>query len=215
MQPAKFEKREGEGAPQALPKRLSKDKALLRKKQKLLEQRALAEWDEGLGGGKRSATIVLTNLFDAAAAAEADAAFYANLKQDVEVECAKAGAVEKVTVFEGSERGAVAVRFKAVDDAERCVGMMSDRQFGQGTVKCEVYDGVTDYRALAVQQAAAGAGGGGNGGGGGAAGVDLGAAAGGAADGRESLEEQEKKLDEFGDWLEAGSTDEEAGADSD
>eukprot|EP00322_Chrysochromulina_rotalis_P005526 CAMPEP_0115832772 /NCGR_PEP_ID=MMETSP0287-20121206/2831_1 /TAXON_ID=412157 /ORGANISM="Chrysochromulina rotalis, Strain UIO044" /LENGTH=481 /DNA_ID=CAMNT_0003286169 /DNA_START=39 /DNA_END=1484 /DNA_ORIENTATION=- len=196
VQPARFERREGEA-----PKRLSKDEAVLRKKQRLLELRSLAEWEDGLGGGKRSATVVLTGLFDREADAEADADFYANLRQDVEVECKKAGEVEKVTVFEGSEKGAAAVRFKQVDDAERCVAMMNNRQFGQGTVRCELYDGVTDYRSLALQHAAA-------------HGVRGGSGNGTApildsASGVDDIEEQERNLDEFGDWLEAGSTDEE------
>ena len=190
VQPAKFEKREGE-----VPKRESKETAMLRKRQRLLEQRALAEWEEGLGGGRRNATVILTGLFDEAAAAQADADFYANLKQDVQVECAKAGAVDRVTIFVGSERGAAAVRFKSIDDAERCVAMLHDRQFGQANVRCEIYDGVSDYRALAVQRAAAGA------------------SEGTAAAGQESVEEQERKLDAFGQWLEAGSTDDEVAGD--
>ena len=115
VQPAKFEKREDGG------QRLGKDEALARKKQRMIDQRALADWDAGLSSGRRNSTVVLTGLFDAAevaaeASAEGDtraweAAFYSNLRQDVEVECRKAGAVEKVTLFEGSERGAVAVRF--------------------------------------------------------------------------------------------------------
>ena len=38
-----------------------------------------------------------------------------------------------MTVFDGSEQGAVAVRFKEADDAERCAAMMDARTFGQGT----------------------------------------------------------------------------------
>ena len=105
-----------------------------------------------------------------------------------------------MTVFEGSEKGAAAVRFKEADDAERCVAMMDERQFGDAMLHCELYDGVTDYRAAAKQQADAAANGGGPTGG-------VGSAEG------ESMEDQEKKLDEFGDWLEAGSTDEELAAD--
>ena len=120
----------------------------------------------------------------------------------LQVECAKAGALEKVNVFEGSEHGAVAVRFKSVDDAERCVAMLDERQFGAGTVRCAIYDGVTDYRARHVRL------GGGKGGGGGAAmATEEGARAdGGAA----AVEDQERSIDAFGDWLEASSTDEDA-----
>ena len=54
--------------------------------------------------------MILTNLFDAEAvltearaagdAAANVSAYYANLRQDVEVECRKAGEIEKVTIFE-------------------------------------------------------------------------------------------------------------------
>ena len=222
VQAATFEKREGgEGDGGASSgagggkRRLGKEELQLRKKQRLLEQKALSEWDAGLSGtGKRNTTVVLTGLFDAAAVAAADAeadggdAFYANLKQDIEVECRKAGHVERVTVFEASERGAVAVRFKIADDAERCAAMMNERTFGQSTVYCEVYDGVTDYRALRIRNAprappqATAA-------------DDLepeSSGGGGFGAGRDADEgEEEKNLDAFGDWLEADSTDEELG----
>ena len=53
--------------------------------------------------------MVLTGLFSAeeAAAAPPGDAFYTNLKQDIEVECKKAGDLDKVFVFEASEKGAV------------------------------------------------------------------------------------------------------------
>ena len=55
---------------------------------------------------------------------------------------------------------------------------------------CVFYDGVTDYRAKSVQAAA-------------------------AQPSVESIEEQEKNLNEYADWLEAESTDEELMADDD
>ena len=228
VQPAKFEKREGDteagvdggggnggggsggGGGGGGARRLGKEALQMRKKQRLLEQKALSEWDAGLTGtGRRTSTVVLTGLFDAATAAHAEAeddggrAFYANLKQDVEVECRKAGSVEKVIVFEDSPLGAVSVKFKLSDDAERCAAMLDERPFGTVTIRCEVYDGVTDYRAPHKRGQPSGAGGGG-----GAAeaadeappGVSGDAAPGG---------EEEENLDAFGDWLEADSTDEE------
>ena len=111
-----------------------------------------------------------------------------DLRQDVEVECKKAGAVDKVFVFEASERGAVIAKFKAPEDAQRCVAMMNERKFGGAQISCVFYDGVTDYRALSVREAA-------------------------AAPSSNSVEEQEKDLNDYADWLEAESTDEELAAD--
>ena len=81
VQPAKFEKRNGAdggagagGGGGGGGGRQGKEEAQVRKKQRLLEQRALAEWDTGLSSGKRNSTVVLTGLFDAAAVtAEAQA----------------------------------------------------------------------------------------------------------------------------------------------
>jgi len=189
VQPARFEVR-GE----LTQRDASKDAALQRKKQKMLERRRLAEWDDALlpSGVRASTVVILKGLFTAEEATEADADFYANLKQDVQVECAKAGEVDKVTVFEGSEHGAAAVRFKRQEDAQRCVSMMCERTFGSGKLACELYDGVTDYRAKAQQQGGAPADGG---------------------DGVETIEEQEEKLESFAQWIEADSTDEDPDAD--
>jgi hypothetical protein len=82
--------------------------------------------------------------------------------------------------------------------------MMDARQFGQATVRCEMYDGVTDYRARHLRQPLPATP---------SAAPSVGANGDDVAGGRESVEEQEKKLDEFGDWLEAGSTDSELDAD--
>ena len=125
----------------------------------------------------------------------------------------------QVTVFEGSEKGAVAVKFKGVDDAERCVAMMHERRFGQSTVHCEIYDGVTDYRAAHLRQPVR-SGGGGSGGDGGGAGSSSGGNGNGGDEGGEggdveTIEDQERNLDSFANWLEADSTDEEAGGEED
>jgi len=206
VQAAKFEKRDdvdGGGS-----RRLGKEEMQARKKQKLLERKALSEWGAGEAtSGIRNATVVITGLFDAAAIAAADAdadggaAFYTNLREDVQVESGKAGAVEKVTVFEGSEQGAVAVRFKTPEEAERCAAMLDERTFGQSVVRCEVYDGVTDYRAPHKRQPPPAAG---------SAAANTAAATAQSDD----TDEQVRSIDAFGDWLEADSTDEEIDPDA-
>ena len=198
VQPAQFEQRGN-----LVEKRLPKEDAAARKRAKLIERKKLAEWDDALaaGAGGQAQRVVITGVFDAAeAAASGEAeAYYANLKQDILVECKKAGEVEKLTLFEGSEAGAVMVKFRAADDAERCVAMLGEANFGGAAVKCEFYDGFTDYRAKAVQDAAAGraptSGGGGGGGSGGGGGGDD--------------EERDEEKNSVADWLEADSTDDE------
>ena len=94
-------------------------------------------------------------------------------------------------IFEGSEKGAVAVKFKSPEDAQRCVAMMNERQFGGEQIKCIFYDGVTDYRAKSARE------------GGGP----------GPAGGGESVDEQEQNLNDYAAYLEAESTDDELVAD--
>ncbi|KAL1514640.1 hypothetical protein AB1Y20_003733 [Prymnesium parvum] len=188
--PAKFELR---GEPKLKSKRLGKDAALQRKKQKLLEERQLAQWEDSLltsSDGKRQCTAIIFGIFDPEEATAAGSDFYANLKQDIEVESKKAGEMEKVTIFEGSERGVAAVRFKNADDAEKYVAMMNERHFGTNQLSCELYDGVSDYR---VKPKIAEVGGSGN----------------------ESVDEQQKNLEGFASWLEGESTDEELVASGD
>uniref|UniRef100_A0A7S3SKS6 RRM domain-containing protein n=2 Tax=Emiliania huxleyi TaxID=2903 RepID=A0A7S3SKS6_EMIHU len=186
VQPARFEMR-GEALQQQA--RSKDDAQIARKKQRRFEQKALAEWDDSqLPAGASATIVVLLGLFDTSEADCADAAFYSNLREDVRVECGKAGAIEKVTIFEGSEQGAAAVRFKSGDDAQRCVAMMREKSFGGSQVKCELYDGVTDYRAKALREAAAASSGG-------KSGADV--------------EAQEAQLESFAQWLEADSTDDE------
>jgi HIV Tat-specific factor 1 len=80
------------------------------------------------------------------------------------------------------------VKFKSPEDAQRCVAMMNERKFGGTQISCVFYDGVTDYRAREVREAA-------------------------AHPTTESVDEQEKNLNDYADWLEAESTDEELAAD--
>ena len=100
----------------------------------------------------------------------------------------QAGALDKVFVFEASEQGAVIAKFKSPEDAQCCVAMMNERKFGGAQISCIFYDGVTDYRALSVREAS-------------------------ADPSSQSTEEQEKNLNDYADWLEAESTDEELAAD--
>lgn len=95
VQPARFEMRGDAvvgGASSA------KEAAAARKRQRLVAQRRLAEWDDSLvsSGGAAAHVVILLGLFSEAEAAEAGADFYANLKQDLMVECSKAGQVDKV-----------------------------------------------------------------------------------------------------------------------
>jgi len=104
-----------------------------------------AEGDEDVAdvGGLR--IVILKHMFDPA---EADgASFYEELKVDIgsEVE-RRAGAIEKITIFEGNPEGAVAVKFKSGAAAEKCIDLMNGRFFGGQAIECAYFDGVTNYK---------------------------------------------------------------------
>merc|ERR1711991_368531 len=72
--------------------------------------------------------------------------FYSELGKEVGLECERrAGAIEKLTVFEGSEAGAVAIKFKTATSAARCISTMDGRFFSGKSISCSYFDG-TDYR---------------------------------------------------------------------
>ena len=144
VEPAKFEMR-GD----ALRERDGgSEQATALKRARVLERRQLGEWGDGLlpRGAAASKIVVFKGLFAPAEVAAAEAAggasaasFYAGLGESVAADCARAGAVDHIHVFEGSEVASAAVRFKRAEDAQRCLLMMGSR--------CELFDGVSDYRA--------------------------------------------------------------------
>eukprot|EP00607_Mallomonas_marina_P010772 CAMPEP_0182422780 /NCGR_PEP_ID=MMETSP1167-20130531/8557_1 /TAXON_ID=2988 /ORGANISM="Mallomonas Sp, Strain CCMP3275" /LENGTH=372 /DNA_ID=CAMNT_0024601125 /DNA_START=102 /DNA_END=1220 /DNA_ORIENTATION=- len=97
--------------------------------------------------------------------------FSDELEQDVASECSKCGEVEKITVFSKNPRGIVIVKFHTAFAAEECIRIMHGRYFAGRQLKCYYWDGTTNYSIVSE-----------------------------AVQEAEEKEEQ-KRLDEFGDWL--------------
>lgn len=134
--------------------------------------------DDDTGVSKSSALkiIVIEGMFRPSDFEE-DPNFEQELERDVAVECEKCGPIEKITVFSQNPRGVVVVKFGTAYAAQECVKLMNGRFFGGVKLRSYYWDGVTNY--LVVSSAASSA---------------------VAEEEQEKIEE--KRLDEFGDWLE-------------
>lgn len=90
-------------------------------------------------GGKNY--ITLKHMFHPSEA-EGDPNFYQDLKTEVSLECErKCGTIDKVTVFDGSPEGVIAIKFATSPAAEKCIDIMNGRFFGGRQIECQYFDG--------------------------------------------------------------------------
>lgn len=133
-----------------------------------LNQNKLLSWNDEGEDEDGLRIVILKHMFSLEEAQDNEE-FYNELKLEIGIECEKqAGPIEKLTVFEGSEVGAVAVKFKDSISATKCIEVMDGRFFGGMKVECDYWDGVTNYKKMDTE------------------------------------EDEQKRLSEFGDWLEQG-----------
>lgn len=187
-------------------------------KQRLAESLSWAEDDDfettagGGGGSSKLRIVILRPMFtleEAAAHPQGEEAFYAELKNEigaeVESKVSKAvggassagtdnergalsrGCIEKLTVFCGNASGPVAVKFRSSAQAAACIALMNGHMFAGQKLAAFYFDGKTNYVVQKNNDSSSKEEANGN----------AEAAAGGAAD-----DETDKRLDEFGDWIE-------------
>ena len=101
----------------------------------------------------------------------------------------------QVTIFERHEEGPVAIKFKEAAHAEECNGLMNGRFFGGRKLSCDFWDG-TNY-VVKVWPAAL---------------LCMLYARDVSSGWQETAEEEAKRLESFGDWLEASKSDAEMGS---
>jgi hypothetical protein len=94
------------------------------------------------------------------------------LERDILEGCGPFGDIEKVTVFEANPQGIVLVKFATAASAMACQQTMQGRYFAGRTVNATFWDGETNY-ALSVSDAVVAS----------------------------KEKEEEKRLEEFGEWL--------------
>ncbi|CAN8076705.1 unnamed protein product [Agarophyton chilense] len=87
--------------------------------------------------------VILKNVFDANTANAAD---YDLIREDMQHGCAECGQVDKVSVFERSVEGAVAVKFNSIQACLQCIQVMNARWYDGRQLSAQLYDGKTDYR---------------------------------------------------------------------
>ncbi|EER27980.1 hypothetical protein D8B26_005893 [Coccidioides posadasii str. Silveira] len=121
----------------------ARDKAkIIRKTQKLKNK--LADWDEEDAAtqpsGRWEKVVILKHMFTLQELEE-DPAAILDIKEDIRDECSKLGEVTNVVMYDKEESGVVTVRFKDPDAAQACVRMMHGRFFGGTQVEAYIADG--------------------------------------------------------------------------
>ncbi|KAJ2713231.1 hypothetical protein H4S00_005514, partial [Coemansia sp. D1744] len=91
-------------------------------------------------------TVILKHMFTLKELEE-DITMLLDLPEDVRAECEKLGKVTSVKVYDLSEDGVIAVKFKDELSAKACVQMMNGRFFGGRQVEATIYDGQTRYKS--------------------------------------------------------------------
>jgi HIV Tat-specific factor 1 len=89
---------------------------------------------------KLAKVVVLRHMFTKAELEE-DPAVILDIKEDLLLEAEKFGPVTSVYLFEQSDDGRCAVKFKSGDSAAKCVAIFDGRYFGGQRIKAEIYDG--------------------------------------------------------------------------
>jgi hypothetical protein len=174
VEPAKFEAHSDKAG--AAPQRIRASNAQ-RKVARLAALQA-TDWDEGeingrlTGGRKGLRIIVLKRLFNPAQLPDDEDAFFAQLEQDLRVECERHGEVEKITVFSSHPEGVVVCKFAIPGAASEAVKSLNGKLWNENNsqrVEASFWDGVTDFTTRDTA--------------------------------KEQIEEQ-SRLEEFGAWLE-------------
>merc|ERR1719204_503035 len=99
--------------------------------------------------------VVLHHMFtlDEVTASGSPTEFYAKLEDEVGMEAQRIGGpIDKLTIFEGSRTGTIAVKYKNPAGAKKCVEAMHGRWFACRQVICEYWDGVTDFRIKETEE---------------------------------------------------------------
>ncbi|KAJ2014404.1 hypothetical protein GGI14_004866 [Coemansia sp. S680] len=194
---AKFEGKEKHGDVPEKAKRARVDAKLVQKRLSRLEKRL--DWFEGCGevAERHKRTVILVHMFTLKEM-EDDVTLVLDLAEDVRSECEKIGTVTSVKVYDLSESGAVAVKFKDEVSAQACVKAMNGRFFAGRQIEASIYDGHTRYKSSAKAGQTSG--------GSRAAGIggQLEGGDGHSSDeSDEDEDEEEQRMEKYSQWLEA------------
>ncbi|PGH11085.1 hypothetical protein AJ80_07273 [Polytolypa hystricis UAMH7299] len=182
VQPADFSYKAQQEAP-AKPKSSDKRK-IIKKTQKLNNK--LADWDDedpivALKNAQRWEKVVILKHMFTLQELDEDPAAILDIKEDIRLECEKLGEITNVVLYDKEEAGVASVRFSDPEAARACVRVMDGRFFAGTKVEAYIADGSERFKKSDAKRAAGFA----------------------AVDADEDAEEEEaKRLEEFGAWLE-------------
>ncbi|KAJ2850094.1 hypothetical protein IWW36_002149 [Coemansia brasiliensis] len=170
-------------------KRPRVDSKLVQKRLNQLEKKL--DWFEGADdiAERHKRTVILKHMFTFEEL-EADVTLLLDLPEDVRSECEKLGKVTSVKVYDKSDEGVVAVKFKDELSARACVKMMNGRFFAGRQVEASIYDGHTRYKATKRDSETA-------------ATANVQGSNGNALNGDE--DEDEQRMEQYAQWLDSGS----------
>merc|ERR1712228_922895 len=95
--------------------------------------------------------IVLQNVFSQKQANENG--FIDELKREIVTECnTKIGPIDKLQIFESNPNGIIKIKFKFAAHSKLCIKTMNGRLFDGNVIKCEYWDGQTQYAMLETEK---------------------------------------------------------------
>ncbi|KAJ9202084.1 hypothetical protein DTO207G8_37 [Paecilomyces variotii] len=183
VQPADFSFKSQQEAPTKTSMR--DKKKILRKTQKLNSK--LADWDDDDVAALPDTTsrwdriVVLKHMFTLKEIEE-DPAAILDIKEDIRDECSKLGEVTNVVLYDREPDGIVTVRYSDPEPARQCVRMMDGRFFSGTRVEAYIADGSERFKKTNEKRAAL---------------EDM------AENGLDADQDEYRRLDEFGSWLES------------
>ncbi|MCJ1284772.1 hypothetical protein MMC26_004108 [Xylographa opegraphella] len=176
----------------APPKSNMKDKKKIIKKTQKLNNK-LADWDDDDPSAIQEVSsrwdkvVILKHMFTLEELEE-DPAAMLDIKEDIREECAKLGEVTNVVLFDKEPDGVASVRYSNPEAANACVKVMSGRFFSSKHVIAYIATGAEKFAKSNEKKAN----------------IDVDVVEGAAQD-----EEEGKRLDKFGSWLEENAKEEE------
>ncbi|MCJ1252486.1 hypothetical protein MMC24_000292 [Lignoscripta atroalba] len=160
-------------------------KKIIRKTQKLNSK--LADWDDDDPSAIQDTSsrwdkvVILKHMFTLSEL-EVDPAAILDIKEDIREECAKLGEVTNVVLFDRESDGIISVRFANAESAKACVKVMNGRFFAGTRVEAYIADGSEKFKKSNEKKVR----------------IE------GDENDKEGGDEESKRLDEFGSWLEEG-----------
>lgn len=186
VEPARYTQKEGDTADKPAPpvtEDTKKKKQIIKQYQKMNDK--LADWDDDdapkdTGNKRWEKVVILKHVFTLEELA-ADVTAASDIKEDMIAGCEPIGPVTNVVLYDAEPEGVVSVKFQHKEDAVECVRRMNGRFFGGQKLEAFIYDGRERYQRA----------------------KRPGSTAATAAEDATAEQDEEQRLQDFGNWLES------------